>query len=431
VTDPTTPLREAPPETAAPKSAILFMFITVLMSIVGLGIIIPVMPDLIIELTGTTTSGAARLGGYLLAVYGVTQFFMSPVLGALSDRFGRRPVILTSVAAYAADFLLMAVAPTFAWLFIGRALSGGTAATYATANAFIADVSPPEKRAGNFGLLGAAFGLGFIVGPIVGGFLGEIDVRYPFYAAAAVTGANFVFGLIVLPESLPKSRRRAFDWRRANPVGGLISVGRHKLVLGVLFAYFLMQLAHSALPAVWSYFGKYKFAWSEADIGWSLGFVGVTSALVQGGLVRKVIPRIGELRAVIIGIAAMTASFLGYAFATPTGAWVYLWITVGAFGGFVMPAMQGVLSKATPGDEQGELQGAIASVMSICVTVSPLVMTQVFAAFTSGEGAAGPSGEPAGFPGAPFVLAAVVLASALVPFWLTLRNDRLRAAVAA
>ena len=416
MTDPTAPLRE---ETGAPRGAIVFMFITVLLSIVGLGIIIPVMPDLIIALTGTDTSGASRLGGYLLVVYGAMQFVMSPILGGLSDRFGRRPVILTSVAAYALDFLLMAIAPTYFWLFVGRALSGGTAATFATANAFIADVSPPEKRAANFGLLGAAFGLGFIVGPVLGGFLGEFDVRYPFYAAAAVTGANFVFGYFVLPESLPQSRRRAFDWRRANPVGGLISVSRHALVLGVLFSYFLLQMAHSALPAIWSYFGKYKFAWSEADIGLSLGFVGITAALVQGGLVRKVVPRIGELRAVIIGITTMTASFLGYAFLTPSGAWVYLWIAVGAFGGFTMPAMQAILTRATPSDAQGELQGAIASVMSICVTASPFLMTQVFAAFT-GTGAS-EGVEPTGFPGAPFVLAAALLASALIPFTITLR----------
>ncbi|WP_031553715.1 TCR/Tet family MFS transporter [Parvularcula oceani] len=412
---------EAP---GAPRAAILFIFITVLMSIVGFGIIIPVMPELIMELTGRTEAGAAQLQGYLLGVYGLMQLIMSPVLGALSDRFGRRPVILTSVAAYSLDFLLMALAPTYAWLFLGRTLSGATAATYATANAFIADVSPPEKRAGNFGLLGAAFGLGFIVGPALGGWLGDIDTRLPFFAASGVAFMNFLFGLFVLPETLRKERRRRFEWRRATPLGGLRSVGRHPVVLGVLAAYFLMQLAHGALPAIWAFFGAEKFGWGPREIGLSLAFVGVTAALVQGGLTRVMIPRIGQQRAVYLGMATMTASFLGYAFATPSGAWVYLWIVVGAFGGFMMPAMQALMSAATPETEQGELQGAIASVMSITTVVSPLVMTQVFYAFTR-------PGADTYFPGAPMLLAAVVLALALLPFRRTMRREGVRRRVAA
>ena len=416
MTDPAAPARE---QTLAPRSAIAFLFVTVLMSILGFGIIIPVMPELLEELTGRDAGASAALQGYLLGVYGLMQLIMSPILGALSDRFGRRPVILTSVAATSLDFLLMAVAPTYWWLFAGRALSGATAATYASANAYIADVSPPEKRAGNFGLLGAAFGFGFIVGPWVGGHLGDVDTRLPFFAASAVCAANFVFGYFALKESLPASRRRAFDWRRAWFLGGILSVARFPVVLGVLFAYFLMQFSHSALPAVWSFFGAEKFGWTPGQIGNSLAFVGVTAAAVQGGLTRVVIPKIGPARAVYVGLCAMTASFLGYAFATPTGAWVYVWILVGALGGFMMPAMQGIMSAAIPEDEQGELQGAIASVMSLCTTLSPLVMTRVFTEFTT-------EGAPAYFPGAPLLLAAVILALAAVPFALTMRREGLR-----
>ena len=421
MTDPAAPLRE---QTSAPRGAIVFLFLTVLMSVIGFGIIIPVMPELLEELTGRDAGASAALQGYLLGVYGFAQLVMSPVLGGLSDRFGRRPVILTSVAATSLDFLLMALAPSYWWLFAGRALSGATAATFASANAYIADVSPPEKRAANFGLLGAAFGFGFVVGPWVGGHLGDIDTRLPFFVASGVCALNFAFGFFVLKETLPPSRRRAFDWRRANPVGGLASVTRFPVVLGVLSAYFLMQFSHSALPAVWSFFGAEKFGWSPGMIGNALGYVGVTAALVQGGLTRVVIPKIGPARAVYLGLFAMTASFLGYAFATPSGAWVFAWITVGAFGGFMMPAMQSIMSAAIPEDEQGELQGAISSVMAICTTLSPLVMTRVFTEFTD-------DGAGIYFPGAPFVLAAVILAAALIPFSRTMRNEGLREKAAA
>lgn len=409
----------APPgeKIAAPRFAIAFLFVTVLMSIIGFGIIIPVMPRLLEELTGRDPGEAAALQGYLLGVYGLMQLVMSPILGALSDRFGRRPVILASVAGTSLDFLLMAVAPTYWWLFAGRALSGATAAVFASANAYIADVSPPEKRAGNFGLLGAAFGFGFIVGPALGGWLGDIDVRLPFFAASAVCAANFAFGFFVLKESLPPSRRRAFDWSRAWPLGGILSVGRYPVVIGVLCAYFLMQFSHSALPAIWSFFGAEKFGWSPSAIGTSLAFVGLTAAVVQGGLTRVVVPKIGPERAVYLGLCAMTASFLGYAFATPTGGYVYLWIVIGAFGGFMMPSMQSIMSAAIPEDAQGELQGAISSVMSLCTTLSPVLMTQVFTAYTTGG---------RDFPGAPLLLAAVILAAAVVPFAVTMRREGLR-----
>lgn len=397
------------------RHAMTFVFITVLLSMIGMGVVIPVMPALLNELTGATEARAAVLNGYLLTVYAIMQFFMSPILGALSDRFGRRPVLLTSLFAYGIDFALMAIAPTYAWLFLGRMLAGAFAATYAVSSAFIADVSPPEKRAANFGLIGAAFGLGFIIGPAIGGRLGDIDPRLPFMLASGIAFANFTFGYFVFPETLAKEKRRKFDWRRANPLGGLISVGKHPIVLGVLGAFFLMQLSHNALPGIWAFFTKEKFAWSETDIGNSLAFVGVTAALVQGVLTRRIIPIVGETNAVLIGMCAMVASFLGYAFFTPSGGFVYLWISVGALGGFIMPGMQTIMSRATPEDAQGELQGAIASLMSITLGTSPLLMTHVFQQFTR-------DGAPVYFPGAPWVVSASVLALALIPFWLTMRK---------
>ncbi len=401
---------------AAPTSkSLIFVFLTVLLSMIGLGIIMPVMPALIMELTGTNVSGAAALGGYLLLVYAAMQFVMSPILGALSDRYGRRPVILISLLASSVDLAFMALAPTYAWLFVGRMIAGATAAVFATANAYIADVSTPEKRAANFGLMGAAFGLGFIFGPIIGGIFGEIGPRWPFIAASALGFLNFLYGLVVLPETLSEENRRRFDWRRANPFGGLASMARYPVVIGVLSAYFLMQLAHNSLPAVWAYFSKLKFGWSEAQIGLSLAFVGFTAAIVQGGLTRVIIPKIGETRSVVLGMAAMVASLLGYAFFTPTGNYVYLWIVVGALGGFMMPGMQGIMSRATPPNEQGELQGAIASLMSITMMVSPFTMTQIFAYFTDTE-------EGRNFPGAPYAVGAGLIVISAIPFILTMRK---------
>lgn len=402
------------------KYALGFLFVTVLLDIIGLGIIIPVLPTLLTELTGKSVSEVAPMGGVLLLVYALMQFIMSPIIGGLSDRFGRRPVILLSLLGYSIDFMIMALAPTYFWLFLGRVMSGAFAATYATANAFIADISPPEKRAANFGLLGAAFGIGFIIGPGLGGWLGEIGPRVPFFVASGVAFINFVYGFFILPETLPKEKRRKFNIKRANPVGSLYQMRLYPIVLGVLLTFFLMQFSHNSLPAIWSYFAEEKFSWSPRDIGTSLMFVGFTSAIVQGWLTRIYIPKLGERRSVYLGITAMVISFLGYAFFTPTGAWVYLWIVVGAAGGFMMPAMQGLMSRATPEDAQGELQGAIASTMSITMITSPLTMTLIFSYFTR-------EGAPVYFPGASFLAAAIILALCVIPFSLTMRDSVLRA----
>ncbi|GGY42977.1 tetracycline resistance MFS efflux pump [Parvularcula lutaonensis] len=382
------------------------MFITVLLSMIGFGIIIPIMPALLMDVTGENISGAAALGGWLYFVYALAQFIMSPIMGALSDRFGRRPVILISLTFYSLDFLLMALAPNYAWLVIARFLSGATAATYSTANAVIADVSPPEERSANFGMIGAAFGLGFIIGPVLGGLFAEIDVRAPFFAASALGAVNVLFGYFALPETL--KQKRPFNWLRANPLGSVWSVGRHGIVLTVLGAYFLMQFAHNALPAVFAYFAKFQFQWSELDISLALAYVGLTAAIVQGGLTRKLIPVLGEARSVLVGATAMTVSFIGYAFFSPDGGFLYLWITVGALGGLMMPAMQGIMSHAVPADSQGELQGAIASVMSLTMMTSPLLMTNIFSRYTDSEGVI--------FPGAPLVLGAILIVLSMIPF---------------
>lgn len=400
-----------------PRSTFLFMFITVLLSMVGFGIIMPVMPDLLTEVTGKSVSEAASLGGWLYFTYALAQFVMSPIIGGLSDQFGRRPVLLVSLAMYAFDFLLLALAPTYGWLIVARMLSGATAATYSTANAVIADVSPPEKRSANFGLMGAAFGLGFIIGPAIGGFFGEMGTRAPFFAAAVVGFANFIFGLIAFPET--NTNKRAFDWKRANPLGTLMSVTRYPIVLVVLGAFFLMQFAHHSLPAVFAYFAKLKFDWSPAEIGYALTFVGVTAAVVQGGLIRTLMPRLGEPRAVLLGATAMTISFIGYAFFSPTGAYIYLWIGVGALGGLMMPAMQGLMSSAVPEDGQGELQGAVSSVMSITMMFGPLVMTNIFTRYTDDQGVF--------LPGAPLVLSAGLLVLAMVPFAMIVAKARTKA----
>ncbi|MGV6801791.1 MAG: TCR/Tet family MFS transporter [bacterium] len=401
------------------KNALGFLFITVLLDLIGIGIIIPVMPELLATLTGLSNSEVTIRGGYLLFVYAVMQFFMSPILGGISDRFGRRPVLLLSLLGYAFDFLLMAVAPTYWWLFLGRALAGAFAATHATANAYIADITPPEKRAANYGLLGAAFGIGFILGPIIGGILGEHNVRYPFFAASALAFLNVTYGFFFLPESLAVEKRRKFDLKRANPLGSFRQVAKHPIVLGVIFTFMLMQLAHNAFPSIWSYFAVEKFGWSPAPISWSLAFVGLVAAFTQGFLVRLMIPKLGERKAVWLGMSVSIIQFLGIAFYSPSGFWVYFWILMGAFGGFMMPAMQGLMSRATPPNAQGELQGAIASSMSITMLISPLFMTGIFRHFTK-------EGGDIYFPGAPFFAGAILLSLAAIVFAITLSKVELQ-----
>ena len=379
------------------RYALAFIFVTALLDSIGFGIIMPVLPQLVMDVTGEDISAAARYGGWLMFAYAGMQFFLAPVIGNVSDRFGRRPVLLLSLVVLGIDYLIMWWAPSFAWLLLGRLIAGGAASTFSTCNAYIADVSEPDRRAQNFGLIGAAFGMGFVIGPVVGGFLGEYGARVPFLAAAVLSFANFLYGAIVLPESLARDRRRAFDWRRANPTGTLAALRRYPVVFGLIGAYVLFMLGHQSLPAVWSFFAIERFAWSPKEIGYSLGAVGVCMVLVQAFLLRAALPKLGPRRAAMFGFACATLSFLGYAFAT-SGTMVYGFLLIGALQGFISPSMQGIMSNQVPASEQGELQGGLASMSSLTAIISPPLMTQLFSTFTS-------SSAPVYFAGAPWIAA--------------------------
>ncbi len=391
----------------ASRHAAGFILVTVVLDSVGIGLIMPVMPELIGSLTGESMAGAARWGGLLIFLYALMQFSFGPTLGSLSDRFGRRPVLLISVFMLSVDYLIMALAPTIALLVVGRMLSGIAAATHSTANAFMADVSKPEDRAKNFGLIGAAFGVGFIIGPLIGGLLGEIGPRAPFYAASAIAFANFLYGYFVLPETLKEGDRRPFQWTRANPLGAARQISKLPAVSWFVVVYFFFQLSTFVYPAVWAYFTIEAFGWSSAHVGFSLAAVGFGFAVVQGGLIRPVLKRLGEFRTTQLGMIVSGISLAGYAFA-PNGVWVWFLLPLSALGIMANPALTAMMSTRVAADAQGELQGLLASVMALTTIISPIVMTQLFG-FFSGDSA------PIYFPGAPFLLAALLMVAALVP----------------
>ena len=411
------------------KNALLFIFITVMLNMIGFGVIMPVMPQLIMDVTGQDLSRAAQWGGYLSAVYAVMQFIMMPIIGGLSDRFGRRPVLLISLAAYSIDFLIMAIAPEIAVIVVARILAGAFAATFSTANAYIADISPPEKRAANFGLMGAAFGLGFIIGPAIGGLLGgQFGPRAPFYFVAALGAVNFLYGLLVLPETLREENRRRFDWKRANAFGNFKQFAKYPAMLPIAGVIFIAQIAHWTYPSVWAYYAEEKFAWTPEFIGASLMFVGLMSAIVQGGLTRIVIPRIGERAAAAFAMSVTMVSYIAFSIAE-AGWMVYAVIAFSALGGLAQPAIQGIMSRTMPANAQGELQGAVAALMSVSMVIGPLIMTQVFSAFSApgepfivGNVTLFPTGAPFYFPGAPFAFAAFLELLALMMLFFAFRR---------
>jgi len=364
----------------------------------GIGLIIPVMPDLIREVNGGTLASAAVWGGILATSFAVMQFLFGPLLGGLSDRFGRRPVLLLSLVVMSADYLVMALAGSIWLLLAGRIVGGITAATQATASAYMADISTPEKKAANFGLIGAAFGMGFVMGPLIGGLLAEYGTRAPFYAAAGLAALNALFGWIVLTETVTERIRRPFSWARANPLGSLRVLGQLPGLGPLLLVFFLYQLAFIVYPAVWSYFAVERFGWSPAMIGLSLALFGIMLAVVQGGLMPMVLRLLGERGAVIYGLAFDVLAFGALAIVT-SGTIALILIPLTAFAGVVTPALQGIMSKTVNDNQQGELQGALTSIGALAMIVSPLVMTSVFAAFS------GPS-APIYLPGAPFILSA-------------------------
>ncbi len=384
------------------RAALTFVLLSVFIDSLGFGIIIPSMAPVIMQLTHQPESIAGEWNGYLMAVYALLQFFMAPVFGNLSDRVGRRPVLLWSLAAFGVDFLLTGLATSMTWLFIGRAVAGVFGASFAAAASYIGDISNDENRTKQFGFIGAAWGFGFTAGPAIGGLLaGHVDPRAPFFVAAALALANVVFGYFVLPESLPPERRRKFEWARANPFGAFKSVTHLPMVAGLLVAVFLYQMAHDSLPAVWMFYTQLKFGWGPDEVGYSLTFVGIMTVLVMGVLTGKVVPKLGERRAIILGFLVMTIGFVGYAFAS--SAWMlYVAIAIGSLGGIANPSVQSVMSRQAGPSAQGELQGAVACLNSVAAVLAPLVMTQLFRHFSE-------PGAAVHFPGAPYLVAAVLV----------------------
>jgi DHA1 family tetracycline resistance protein-like MFS transporter len=394
--------------TQTSRLALTFVFITMLIDSMGLGLIIPVWPKLIAELTHEGVRGAAWWGQWITFVYAGMQFLFAPMIGNLSDRFGRRPVLIASLLALSVDYSIMGFAPTIAWLFVGRSLSGIAGAAYPTLNAYVADVSPPDKRAQSFGIIGAAFSVGFIAGPALGGLLGGFGARVPFFAAAGLALANALFGLFVLKESLAPENRRAFDWRRANPVGALHALRRFPMIGGLIAVVVLMRIAHDANPVIFTYYVMLKFHWSTTLVGLSMALIGAALTLVYMVLIRIVIPKIGEVNSVYLGLMGGAVTFTGYAFAPNTAIMLVFTAAFCVFA-FAGPALNSILSQLVGPKEQGELQGALACVGSLTSVAAPIVLTQIFVAFTRPM-------APVYFPGAAFLAAAISLVAAAAVF---------------
>lgn len=382
------------------NAAIGFIFVTVLIDIVGIGFIIPIIPNLIVELTSVSNSEAAFIGGSLAATYAIMQFFFAPILGGLSDKFGRRPILLIALLGLGLDYIVIAFAPSLIWLFAARMISGICGSSVTVANAYIADISNADDRAKNFGMIGAAFGLGFIIGPAFGGFLGEIGTRIPFFAAAGLSLLNWLYGYFVIPESLTSDHRRPFEWKRANPFGTLKNLFRYKVILGLFICLFLVYVAAHATHSNWAFFTKEKFDWSPLDIGLSLMFVGVMIAMVQGIMVGPVVKKIGEVKAVYFGLFFNIVGL--FLLAWPTQSWmVYAIIVPYAFGGLTGPSVQSIMSGLIPKNAQGELQGGLASTMILTAIIGAPLMTGIFSYYTKPE-------NDIYFPGAPYILATLL-----------------------
>jgi len=403
------PLSADAPPVAHRPAAVAFIFITVVLDVLALGIIIPVLPRLVESFLGGDTARAAQYYGLFGTVWALMQFVFSPVMGALSDRFGRRPVILFSIFGLGFDYILMALAPSLWWLFIGRVISGITGASFTTAGAYIADVTPPEKRAASFGIIGAAWGLGFVLGPALGGVLGGINPRLPFWAAAGMTLVNAIYGFFVLPESLPRERRRAFSWKRANPVGSLKLLRSHPDLFGLATVYFLYLLAHQVLPSVFVLYTGYRYGWNERTVGLTLAAVGICNIAVQGMLIKPIVARFHERATLLTGLTFGAAGFLAFALAG-SGAVIWSCLPVFALMGLFGPSVQSLMTRRVGISEQGQLQGASSSIMGITGLIGPGLFTLTFAFFIG-------AGRDWHLPGAPFFLAALLLVMALGVAW--------------
>lgn len=398
------------------KAAIGFIFITLLLDVMGWGLIIPVFPRLISQLKGIPVNEASTYGAWLVFAYAAVQFVCAPLVGNLSDRYGRRPVLLSSLFAFAIDYVFLALSPTYGWLFVGRIIAGITGASITTAAAYIADVSTEETRAKNFGMIGAAFGLGFIIGPALGGLLAGWGLRAPFYAAAVLCLLNALYGFFVLPESLDKEHRRAFDWKKANPFGALEFLKRTPSIGGFAICYFLIYMAAMAVQANWNYFTIYRFNWTEKLVGISLAAVGVLVAVVQGVLNRFINPKLGNEKSIYLGLLLYTLGLVLFSFAT-AGWMMFVFLVPYCFGGIAGPALQSVMAKHVAKNEQGALQGALTSLMSITTILGPLIMTGLFRYFTT-------SRAPFYFPGVSFFLGAIFMFTSVVIAWKVFAREK-------
>ncbi|MES2890374.1 MAG: TCR/Tet family MFS transporter [Bacteroidota bacterium] len=393
------------------SAAISFIFITLLIDVTGIGLIIPVVPGLIEQLIHGDISDASRYSGLLAFAYAIMQFLFSPLLGNLSDKFGRRPILLLSLLGLGIDYIFLALAPTIGWLFVGRVIAGIAGASFTTATAYIADISTAENRAKNFGMVGAAFGLGFILGPVIGGFLGNYGVRIPFVVAAVLSLINCVYGYFVLPESLAPEHRRPLDYKKIIPIASLVYLKKYTAVIGLFFAFFLIYLAANAVQSTWSFFTIKQFNWTPKTIGISLGLVGLLVGAVQGGLIRFITPVLGNKKSIYLGLALYTIGLLLFAFATKS--WMmFVFLLPYCLGGICGPALQSIISGQVPPNEQGELQGGLTSIMSLTNIFGPLLMTGLFAYFTSPK-------APIQFAGAAFLLGSILMGLSL---WLTYRT---------
>jgi MFS transporter, DHA1 family, tetracycline resistance protein len=396
------------------KPALGFIFVTILIDVIGFGIIIPVVPKLINSLVGGTMSDAADYGGWLISAFAVMQFLFSPILGNLSDQYGRRPILLISLFGFGLDYLFTAFAPSIIWLFVGRIIAGITGASFTTATAYIADISTPETRAQNFGLIGAAFGLGFIIGPAIGGPLADLGPKVPFFAAAGLTLINWLYGYFVLPESLAPENRRTFSWSNGNPLASFMNLKKYPAVSGLVGAFFLLYLASHAVQTTWSYYNYEKFKWNGTQVGVSLTVVGVMVALVQGVLIRKIIPKIGQTKSVLIGLLFYCLGMVLFALASQ-GWMMYVFTIVYCLGGIAGPALQGYISGHIPANEQGGLQGSLTGLISFSSIIGPPMMSKLFSWFT----------KPGHiyFPGAPFMAGAIILAVSAVLAYRTMNKE--------
>ena len=396
------------------KHALIFVTITVFLDTVGFGIIVPILPQFLVLVGQVSLSEASALSGYLIFSYAITNFLFAPLLGNLSDAYGRKRLLVLSLCVYGGSYLLSGFATALWMLFLGRLLTGITSATYAIANALIADVSTPEDKAQNFGLLGVAFGLGFIVGPALGGIIGAWDIRAPFFIAAGLAFINTLYGLLFFRETLAPENRRPFDISRASPWGSLAQLGKYPLLIGLIFAVFLNNIGHHIWPSNWNFYTIEKFAWTPLDVGFSMAFVGVMSVIVQGWLLRIVIPKFGPVRCAYFGVTATIAAFVGVATAGSSAA-LYFWCGVSSLGGLAGPSVNSILSNQVPADSQGELQGIMASMSSIAMIVGPLLLTQTFTYFTSAS-------APIYLPGSAFWVSALLTLCALGIFYQQIRR---------